>query len=208
MSGSRKGGTIGVRTTVALAALAAVALLAVAGPAAAKPQKVVSGTTRMSVPKTQVTALTVQDVALVNISPVSFRFVWAEALSWWFSVPMTSGGSFDYAAGRGTLIHKGGMRFVNVVTNTTLRLTGLRIVFNGPSSVVLTAAVGDAPVTRADIMRATNTPAYRKQGKFVHIDGIQFRLTPQAVLALQTALVGTPDVTTQFAKADVDFKLK
>jgi hypothetical protein len=191
-----------------LAALVVLVMAVAAGPAAAKSQKVVSGDTHLTIPKARVSALTVQNVAMVNISPVSFRFVWENALSWWFNVPMDKGGTFDFAAKKGTFIHKGGLRFVNVANNTTLRLTGLRVVVNGPSSVVLSAAVGNAPVTRADVMTATNSPAFKMQGKTASIDGVQFKLTAAGVLAVQTALGVTLDSTTLFCDVDLDFKLQ
>ena len=208
MGGAGLGRWTRVRVVVALVALVVTVAAVAAGPAAAKAQKVVSGATHLSIPRARVTALTVQNVALADITPVSFRFVWTNALSWWFSVPMAAGGTFDYAATKGTFIHKGGIRFVNVATNTTLRLTGLRVVVNGPSSVVLSAAVGNAPVTRADVMTSTSSPAVTRQGKTVSIDGIQFKLTAAGVLAVQTALGVTLDATTVFAEADLDFTLK
>jgi len=201
-------GSQAARTTAVVAVLALLAAAVAAGPAAAKPQKVVSGDTKLTIPKARVSALTAQDVAMVDIPPVSFRFIWDDALSWWFSVPMVAGGTFDYAATKGTFTHKGGIRFVNVANNTTLRLTGLRVVINGPSSVVLSAAVGNAPVTRADVMTATNSPAITRDGKLVHVDGIQFRLTAATVLAIQNALGVIPDATTLFADTDLDFTLQ
>jgi hypothetical protein len=203
------GAGLGRWARVCMVAVLALTTAAVAaGPAAAKAQKVVRGDTHLSVPRARVTALTVQNLAIADIAPVSFRFVWANALSWWFNVPMADGGTFDYAATKGTFIHKGGIRFVNVATNTTLRLTGLRVVVKGPSSVVLSAAVGNAPVTRADVMTSTSSTAITRQGKTVSIDGIQFKLTAAGVLAVQTALGVTLDTTTLFADVDLDFTLK
>ncbi len=208
MGGSRVGPEKTVTVVVVLAALMVLVMALAAGPASAKAQKVVSGDTHLSIPKARVSALTVQNVAMVNIAPVSFRFVWENALSWWFNVPMDKGGTFDFAAKKGTFVHKGGIRFVNVANNTTLRLTGLRVVVNGPSSIVLSAAVGNAPVTRADVMTSTSSPAFSKQGKAVSIDGIQFKLTAAGVLAVQNALGVTLDATTLFSDADLDFRLQ
>lgn len=208
MAGSSTRPGVSARAAIALAAcVLSVALLA-AGPAAAAPRKVVGGETALTVPKSRVAALTADDLALVNISPASFRFVWDDSLSWRFGVPMGSGGTFDFAAKKGTFYHRGGLRFVNVADDRTLRLTGLRVVVRGPSSIVLSAAVGNAPVTRADVMVATGTPTYVKKGKVVTIDGVQFKLAPAAVVAIQTALGVTPDTTTVFAVADLHFKTR
>ncbi len=193
---------------VALGATAVTVLLLWACPAFAGRQKVVSGATTLTVPGARVAALTAQDVAVIDVPPATFRFLWDGALSWSFRVPMAAGGSFDPAARRGTLVHKGGLRFVNVATGASLPLTGLRARVDGPSSIVLNAAIGGAPVTRADVMVSANGARYLKTGKQVVVRGAQFRLTPQLAVALQSALVGTIDTTTVFAVADLSFRLK
>lgn len=192
----------------ALVVAVLVALLLCAVPARAGRQKVVSGATTLAVPAARATALTGAGVVLIDIAPVSFRFQWDGSVSWWYRAPMAAGGTFDFSARRGTLVHNGGIRFVDVATGANLPLTGLRVYVNGPSNLVLQAAVGGPPVTRADVMVSTNGPAFVKKGKQVSIRGAQFRLTPQLAIALQTALVGTFDTTSLFAVADLRFRLK
>jgi hypothetical protein len=196
----------GAAVAVALAALAV--LLACAGPAAAGRQKVVSGSAALAVPSGRVTALAAMDVAVIDVAPVSFRFVWNGALSWTYRAPVAAGGTFDFAAHKGMLPLKGGLRFVNVATGASLPLSGLRAYVNGPSSVVLQAAIGGPPVTRADVLVATNSASFAKKGKLVTVRGVQFKVTPQLAVALQTALVGTFETTSVFAAADLGFKLK
>jgi hypothetical protein len=202
----RRGSRHGIAVAVVLAALAV--LLACAGPAAAGRQKVVSGSAAFAVPSGRVTALTAMDVAVIDVAPVSFRFAWNGALAWTYRAPVAAGGSFDPAAHKGMLPLKGGLRFVNVATGAGLLLTGLRAYVNGPSSMVLQAAVGGPPVTRADVLVAGNSLAFAKKGKLVTVRGAQFKVTQQLAVALQTALVGTFETTSVFAVADLSFKLK
>jgi hypothetical protein len=192
----------------ALGAAALAVLLLWAGPAVAGKQKVVSGATTLTVSSATVAALTAEDVAVIDVAPVSFRFLWDGDVSWSFRMPMTGGGGFDPSAGRGTLVHKGGLRFVNVATGASLSLKGFRASVNGSSGVVLEAAVGGPPVTRADVMVSMGAPQIVRKGKQVVIRGAQFRLTPQLVVALQTALVGTFDADGVFATGDLRFKLR
>ena len=84
-----------------------VVMLAVAAPPMAVSAKVVSGDTNLTIPEAQVTAPTAQNVALPDISPVSFRFQWSGGVSWWFEAPMASGGTLDYATKKGKLYHNG-----------------------------------------------------------------------------------------------------
>jgi hypothetical protein len=199
----------GLRLRTAAALLAAVAvLLACAGPAAAGRQKVVSGSAAFRVPSARVTSLTEAHVAVIDVPPVAFRFIWDGAVGWWYKAPAAPGGTFDYAARKGMLPLKGGLRFVNVATGANLPLTGLRAYVNGPSSVVLQAAVGGPPVTRADVMVSAGSASFAKKGKVVTVRGVQFRPTPQLAVALQTALVGSLDTTSVVAVADLSFKLK
>ena len=198
----------GIAIVVVLFALLVV-MLAAAAPAMAAPAKVVSGDTNLTIPKAQVTALTAKNVALLNTPPVSFRFQWDNGVSWWFGAPMaTSGGTFDYATKKGVLYHNGGLRFVNVANNTTLRMGGLRFLAYGPASFALSAAVGDAPATRANVLIATNAPKFTKQGKTIKIEGVQFLLTDAGALALKTALGVDLSTTTLFADTDLQFKIK
>jgi hypothetical protein len=95
---------------------------------------VASGDTNLTIPKAQVTAPTAKNVALLNISPVSFRFQWSSGVSWWFEAPMASGGTFDHTTTNGTLYHDGGLRFVNVANNTTLRMGGMWFIATGPKT--------------------------------------------------------------------------
>jgi hypothetical protein len=191
---------------VALAAL--VVALAVAAPALAATAKVASGDTNLTIPKAQVTSLTAKNVALLNISPVSFRFQWNSGVSWWFQTPMAAGGTFDYATKKGVLYHNGGLRFVNVATNKTLRMGGLRFIANGPKSFTFSAAVGDAPATRANVFIATNAPKFTRQGKAIKIDGVQFKLTDAGALAIKNALGVELSTATLFSDTDVQFKTK
>ena len=57
-------------------------------------------------------------------------------------------------------------------------------------------------------MVSASSPEFVKKGKQVSIRDVQFRLTQQLVIALQTALVGTFDTSTVFAVADLSFRLK
>lgn len=195
-------------SAVVLVILTLLVAALMATPALAGSRKVVNGTTELTVPGAQVTALTAKSVALLPITPVSFRFEWTGVVSWWYSAPMAPGGTFDVAARKGTLTHRGGLRFVNVANGKSLRLEGLRLVVGGPSSYALTAAVGDAPATRAEVMVATNSPRFTRKAKLVAIDGIQFKLTQQTVIAVQEALGVTLDATTLFADTDVELRVK
>jgi hypothetical protein len=188
-------------------AAALLVLTAAAGPAAAAKRAVANGTTTLTVPAARVTSLTAAGVSVVNVAPVAFRFLWDGSVSWSYAARVTAG-SFDVAARKGTLYHAGGLRFVNVATGASLLLGGLRVYVNGPSSVVLQAAVGGPPVTRADVMVAATPAAFSIRRKLVSISAVQFRLTSQAVVALQTALVGTFDTSDLFAVADLEFRLK
>lgn len=205
--GATHAGRASGRGAVALVVVAVVLLLA-ACPAYAGRQKVVSGATTLTVPPGRVAAFTGADVLVVDEAPVSFRFLWDGDVSWWYRVPMAAGGSFDAAARKGTLAHRGGLRFVNVATGADLALTGLRVTVDGPSHVVVQAAVGGPPVTRADVLVSAGAAEVTRTGRRVRISDVQFRLTPQLVIALQTALVGTFDSTTVFAVGDVAFRLK
>jgi len=161
----------------------------------------------LTIPEAQVTAPTAQSVALLNISPVSFRFQWSSGVSWWFEAPMASGGTFDYTT-KSTLYHDGGLRFVNVANNTTLRMGGMRFIANGPKSFTFSAAVGDAPATRAHVFIAANAPQFTKQGKTIKIDGVQFKLTDAGALTLKTAFGVELSTFTLFADTDLQFKTK
>jgi len=192
----------------ALGAVALAVLLLLACPAFAGRQKIVRGATTLTVPAGRVAALTAADVLVIDEPPLSFSFVWDGDVSWRYRTPMAAGGSFDAAAKKGTLVHAGGLRFVNVATGASLPLRGLRASVDGPSHVILQAAVGGPPVTRAAVMVSTGGGQLVKKGKRVSIGGLQFRLTPQLVIALQTALVGTFDATSVFAAGEVSFRLK
>ena len=187
-----------------------VIMLAAAAPAMAASAKVVSGDTSMTIPKAQVSFLTTKNVAILPVSPVSFRFQWEPGVSWWFRLPMASGGTFDFAAKKGTFYHDGKLRFVNVstTTNQNLLMGGLRVIFTNASTIALSSAVGTAPTTRAVVFNATNTPKYTKDGKTIKIDGIQFKLTDAGALAIKTALGVDLDTTTLFADTDLQFKIK
>ena len=185
-----------------------VVMLAVAAPAMAAPAKVVSGTTQLTIPKAQVAALTAKNLAILPVDPVSFRFQWVSGISWWFNLPMASGGTFDYRAKKGTFYHDGKLRFVNVLTNQNLLMGGLRVVFTNAQTIALSSAVGTAPATRAVVFTATNLPSYTKQGKTIKIDGVQFLLTDAGALALKTALGVDLSTTTLFADTDLQFKIK
>lgn len=202
---TRRAGSIAI--VVVLFALLVV-MLAAAAPAMAASAKVASGDTNLTIPKAQVTALTAKNVALLNISPVSFRFQWSSGVSWWFEAPMPSGGTFDYATKRGTLYHNGGLRFVNVANNKALRMGGMRFIANGPKSFTFSAAVGDAPATRANVFIATSAPKFTKQGKTIKIAGVQFKLTDAGALALKTALGVELSTSTLLADTDLQFKIK
>ncbi len=204
-AGMRSAGSFAL-VVVLLAVL--VAMLAAAAPARAASVKVVSGTTHLTIPQAQVSALTVTNVAVLPVSPVSFRFQWEPGVSWWYNLPMASGSTFDYAAKKGTLLHSGKLRFVNVLTDQNLLLGGLRVVFTNAQTIALSSAVGMAPATRAVMFTATNLPAYTKQGKIIRIDGIQFRLTDAGALALKLALGVDLSTTTLFADTDLQFKIK
>ena len=185
-----------------------VVMLAAAAPALAASAKVASGGTALTIPKAQVTALTAENVALLNISPMSFRFQWSSGVSWWFAAPMARGGTFDYAAKKGTLYHDGGLRFVNVANDSSLRMEGMRFIANGPTSFTVSAAVGDAPATRANVFIATNAPKFTKRGKSIRIDGVQFKLTEQGALAIKLALGVDLSTATLFSDTDLQFKIK
>ncbi len=197
-----------VRRMVVVGLVAAVVLLLAACPAFAGRRKVAGGVTTLGVPAARVAELTGADILVVNEAPATFRFVWDGALSWLYRAPMAAGGSFDAAAREGVLVHRGGLRFVNVATGASLLLSGLRIAVDGPSDVVVQAAVGGPPVTRADVLAATGGAQVEKKGKLVSIRDLQFRPTRQLVVALQTALVGTIDASTVFAAGDLEFRLK
>lgn len=196
------------RAAAALGVAALALLLLWAGPASAGKQRVVSGATILTVGSTGVAALTAEGVAVIDMPPVTFRFLWDGDLGWRLRAPMAAGGSFDAAARRGTLVHKGGLRFVNVASGASLPLTGLRASVNGASGVVVEAQVGGVPVTRADVMVSSGAPQIVKKGRQIVIRDVQLRLTPQLAVALQTALVGTFDTSTVFAAGDLSFKLK
>ena len=123
---------------------------------------------------------------------------------------MASGGTFDFAAKKGTFYHDGKLRFVKVSTSTNknLLMGGLRVIFTSANAIALSSAVGTAPTTRAIVFTATNTPKYTKDGKTIRIDGIQFKLTDAGALALKTALGVDLDMTTLFADIDLQFKIK
>jgi hypothetical protein len=196
----------GRATALGAAALALLLLLACPAPAAR--QKVVGGSTTLTVPGAKVAELGAADAVVIDVAPLTFRYLWDGAVSWSFRAPMAAGGSYDHAAKKGTLVHKGGLRFVNLATGANLPLTGLRISVDGPSHVVLQAAVGGPPLTRAEVMVASATAEPVKKGRQVVIRDVRFRLTPQLAVALQTALVGTFDTTTVFAVGDLRFTLK
>jgi hypothetical protein len=183
-------------------------VLAASGPALATSAKVVSGATDFTVSKAQVTALTGKNVALLNAVPVAFRFQWANGVSWWFQAPLASGGTYDFAAKKGTLYHGGGFRFVNVADSTSLRVGGMRIIAAGPSSFTLSASVGSAPATRTPLFAATNTPRITKRGKVVKIEGVEFKLTSQGALVLKLALGVDLSTATLFSDTDLQFTIK
>jgi hypothetical protein len=202
---TRRAGSIAI--VVVLFALLVV-MLAAAAPAMAASAKVVNGDTQLTVPKAQVIVLTAKSAAILPVSPVSFRFQWSNAVSWWFNLPMASGGTFDYGAKKGTFYHDGKLRFVNVATNQTLLMGGLRVLVTNSHTIALSSAVGTAPATRADVFAATNTPKFTKQGKTIKIDGVQFKLTAAGALAIKTALGVELPTTELFADADLQFKIK
>jgi hypothetical protein len=185
-----------------------VVMLAAAAPAMASSVKVLGGDTHLTIPKAQVSALTAKNVAILPVSPVAFQFQWSSGISWWFDLPMASGGTFDYTAKKGTLYHDGKLRFVEVLTNKNVLMGGLRVIFTDSHSIALSSAVGTAPATRAVVFQATNTPKYTRQGKTIKVDGIQFKLTEAGAFALKTALGVDLPTTTLFADTDLQFKTK
>ena len=210
MRSPQAAGTHRARSSAIVVVLLAVlvAMLAAAAPARAASMKVVSGNTYLTIPQAQVSALTVMNVAVLPVSPVSFRFQWEPGVSWWYDLPMASGSTFDYAAKKGSVLHKGKLRFVNVLTDQDLLMGGLRVVFTNAQTIALSSAVGLAPATRAVVFTATNLPAYSKQGKIIKIEGIQFRLTDAGALALKLALGVDLSTSTLFAVTDLQFKIK
>ena len=204
---TRRAGSIAI--VVVLFALLA-AMLVAAAPAKAAAAKVVSGDTQLTIPKAQVTFLTTKNVAILPVSPVSFRFQWEPGVSWWFRLPQASGGTFDFTARTGTLYHDGKLRFVNVstTTNQNLLMGGLRVIFTKANAIALSSALGTAPATRAVVFAATNTPKYTKEGKTIRIEGIQFKLTDAGAFALKTVLGVDLVTTTLFADTDLQFKIK
>jgi hypothetical protein len=201
----RKAG--GVAIVVVLCALLVV-MLAAAAPAMAASAKVASGDSQLTIPKAQVSALTLKNIAILPVSPVSFRFQWNAGVSWWFDLPMASGGTFDYAAKTGKILHDGKLRFVNVATNKNLLMGGLQVIFTNSHTIALSSAIGTAPTTRAVVLAATNTPKYTKQGKTIKVDGIQFKLTDAGAFAIKTALGVDLSTSTLFADTDLLFKIK
>ena len=195
--------TIGVLVSALL-----VVLLAAAAPALASSVKVLSGNTHLTIPKAQVSALTAKNVAILPVNPAVFQFQWSAGISWWFSLPMASDGTFDYTAKTGTLYHDGKLRFVEVLTNKNVLMGGLRVIFTNAHSIALSSAVGTAPTTRAVVFEATNTPKYTRQGKTIKVDGIQFKLTEAGAFALKSALGVDLPTTTLFADTDLQFKTK
>ena len=131
----------GMAIAVVLSALLVVMLVA-AAPAMAAAAKVVSGDTNLTIPKAQVAALTAKNLAILPVDPVAFRFQWDSGISWWFSLPMASGSTFDFSAKKGTLYHDGKLRFVNVLTNQNLLMGGLRVVFTNAQTIALSSAIG------------------------------------------------------------------
>jgi len=196
-----------ISCAVVLFALLVVVLTA-AAPAMAAPAKVVNGDTQLTIPKAQVPALTAMNVAVLPVSPVSFRFQWEPGVSWLYDLPIASASTFDYAAKKGAFYHAGKLRFVNVLTEQELLMGGLRVVVTNAQTIALSSAVGTAPATRAVVFTATNLPAYTKQGKTIRIDGIQFKLTDAGALALKLALGVDLPTTTLFADVDLLFKIK
>jgi hypothetical protein len=201
----RKAG--GVAIVVVLCALLVV-MLAAAAPAMAASAKVVSGDSQLTIPTAQVSALTLKSIAVLPVSPVSFRFQWNAGVSWWFDLPMASGGTFDYAAKTGKFYHDGKLRVVNVATNKNLLMGGLQVIFTNSHTIALSSAVGTAPATRAVILAATNTPKYTRQGKTIKVDGIQFKLTDAGAFAIKTALGVELPTSTLFADTDLLFKIR
>jgi hypothetical protein len=197
----------GIAIVVVLFALLVV-MMAVAAPAMAASAKVASGNTELTVPKAQVAALTATNLAILPVSPVSFRFQWNAGVSWWFDLRMTPDSAFDYAAKKGTFYHSGKLRFVNVLTNQNLLMGGLQVIVTNPHAFALSSAVGTAPATRAIVFTAENSPKFTKQGKTIKIDGIQFKLTAAGALAIKTALGVDVSTTTLFADTDLQFKIK
>jgi hypothetical protein len=199
--------TRSVAMVVLLSALLLI-VLAASGPALAASAKVVRGATNFTVPRAQVAALTAKNVALLNAPPMAFRFQWASGVSWWFQAPLKSGGTFDFAAKKGTLYHSGGFRFVNVADNTSLPVGGTRFIAAGPSSFILSASVGTAPATRTPLFAAKNTPKITKRGKVIRIEGVQFKLTSQGALVLKLALGVDLSTETLFSDTDLQFTIK
>jgi hypothetical protein len=210
MSSLQAAGTRGAGSIASALMLVAllVVMLTAAAPATAVAVKVVGGDTQLTIPKAQVLALTANDVAVLPVPPVSFRFQWEPGLSWWYDLPIASGSTFDYATKKGAFLHGGKLRFVNVLTEQELLFGGLRVVFTNTRTIALSSAVGTAPATRAVVFTATNTPGYTKQGKTITIDGIQFKLTDAGALALKLALGADLPTTTLFADADLRFKIR
>lgn len=137
----------------------------------------------LTIPEAQVTAPTAQSVALPDISPVSFRFQWSSGVSWWFEAPMARGGTFDNTTKKGTLYHEGGLRFVNVANNTTLRMGGMRFIANGPKSFTFSAAVGEAELFAAlGVARSVSAREDRLEVRFQRREVALHRLPEDRVV--------------------------
>ena len=126
-----------------------------------------------------------KNVAILPVSPVSFRFQWEPGLSWWFDRPMASGGTFDYATKKGTFSTTASCASSTCATEQELLWAVCAWSSRTRRPSPCRRPWARPPATRAVVFTATNTPGYTKQGKTIKIDGIQFKLTDAGALAIK-----------------------
>jgi hypothetical protein len=200
---------------LALASLLAILVLAVPAQAASNMTK---GDSELLTPTNMVTDLQSKHVTLNALSPVTFLQRWSSSkLSWKFAAPMAmkSGSkysTYNKSTGKGTFYHSGMMVWVDAgqTPNKGLKWQGIRILATDKTHYSLVATVGNqAPyVPNITVAQSTSAAKIAHDGKKYHIDGVQFRLTPEAQAQLSTALGETVSTSLLAFDGDIYFTMK
>jgi hypothetical protein len=182
-----------------LALAVAITVLVIAVPAQAA--TVAKGSSNMTVGPALTHTLNTDHVALSPVSPATMVTKWQKStghMYLWFRAPMKSGGSWNPKTGVGTFFHSGSIRIANTSTapQKVFRAEGIRIIATDKNTYAMsvtypTAAFMNLPAAnyaRVTLATSTHAPKITNSGKAYKIDGVQFKLTPEGITAIENTI--------------------
>lgn len=191
---------MGTRRRLALLALAvAIAVLVIAVPAQAG--TIAKGSSNMTVSPSLTHTLNTAHVSLSPVAPATMVTKWQKATGMmylWFRAPMKAGGNWNPTTGVGTFFHNGSIRIAETSTSPqkVFRAEGIRIIALNKTTYQLSVTYPEAAYMnllgtnyeRVTLATSTHAPKITHNGKSYKIDGVQFKLTPEGIAAIESTI--------------------